>query len=289
MKRWVVFAGALLAPISARASDKAECVAASESAQDLRGQSKLVEARAQLLVCARAVCPPVVAQDCAQWLKEVEVATPTLAISARDAHGNDLIAVKVLLDGKVWLTSLDGKARPVDPGPHTLAFESSAGKATQSILVREGEHDRAVSATLGGEATPAPTTQATTGSTTPPAAPATGGEQPEEAHGSWMKPVGLTIGGIGVAGIVVGSILGGLAIGKWNDAQTQCAGGCLPGSDAYASKSTAVTFADASTGLFIAGGVLAAAGLVLFIVAPSKKDTAHITVGLGGITLGGRF
>ena len=71
-------ASATLATTAALADDKAACLSASQQAQNLRDAHKLVEARAQLRVCARKECPAVVQRDCLTWLGEVERSLPTV-------------------------------------------------------------------------------------------------------------------------------------------------------------------------------------------------------------------
>lgn len=112
-----------------------------------------------------------------------------------------------------------------------------------------------------------------------------------------MRIAGLTIAGVGAAGVVVGAIFGGLAIGKKNDASPNC----LPdfsrcNTTGKAAVDDAMTMANVSTVAFIAGGVLAAAGLTVFFLAPkSHAEAASLSVHVGsaggplGLTLGGAF
>src|SRR5580700_6433528 len=88
-------------PCLARAADptKQECVAANDAAQDLRQSGKLRQAREKLAVCAAASCPGIVRDDCTQRLAEVDSAMPHIVFSARDPAGNDLVDVKVTIDG----------------------------------------------------------------------------------------------------------------------------------------------------------------------------------------------
>jgi hypothetical protein len=132
-----------LAP-STWASDKAQCASAYEAAQELRTQTKLREARNNLLVCAQAVCPAFIKKDCSRWLSEVEAALPTVVLSAK-AKGKDLIDVSVKVDGDELAGSLDGKAVAVDPGPHTFTFESQElGVKELRYVVKEGQKSQSV-------------------------------------------------------------------------------------------------------------------------------------------------
>ena len=61
--------------------------------------------------------------------------------------------------------------------------------------------------------------------------------------------------------------MGGLALSKEGEADDGCPGGlCSP--EANDAHVQAGTFADASTGLLVAGGVLAAGGALMMILSP---------------------
>ncbi len=62
---------ALASPAMAADGVGAECARSAEKAQTLRDAAKLVEAREQLLVCARDVCPRAVTSDCLGWIHDV--------------------------------------------------------------------------------------------------------------------------------------------------------------------------------------------------------------------------
>jgi hypothetical protein len=129
---------------AALADDKAQCASAYEAAQELRTQSKLREARNNLLVCAQAVCPAFIKKDCSKWLSEVEAALPTVVLSAR-AKGQDVTDVVVKIDGDEFTDTLDGKALPVDPGPHTFTFESDEfGTKELRYVVKEGQKSQSI-------------------------------------------------------------------------------------------------------------------------------------------------
>ncbi|MFS8069891.1 MAG: hypothetical protein ACMG6S_26295 [Byssovorax sp.] len=153
---------------AARADEVRACVAASEQAQLRRDEGKLKLAREQMLMCARESCPAPVRKDCAAWLAALDASVPTIVLSAQDEGKHDLFDVDVSLDGVALQNPLDGKAIPVDPGPHTLRFEARGRPPVEErVLVREGEKRRAVSVHLpaspgsgAGSAEPGATTAA---------------------------------------------------------------------------------------------------------------------------------
>jgi len=94
----------------------------------------------------------------------------------------------------------------------------------------------------------------------------------EEGRPTWLLPVGIAVGSVGVVGLAVGGALGGLAMGKTSEAQDACPNGrCSQEGNDLATE--AGTFADAATGLFVAGGVLAAAGIVMIALHPWGEET----------------
>jgi hypothetical protein len=88
---------------------------------------------------------------------------------------------------------------------------------------------------------------------------------------------GLAVGLVGVAAAAAGGALGGVALRKYDATKTQ---DCLPtrpnvcNSAGLAQRASAGKLADASTGMLIAGGVAAAAGVVVFVTAPGPAVEA---------------
>ncbi|WP_437321676.1 hypothetical protein [Sorangium sp. So ce385] len=164
-----VAVAAALALTGARAHaqpHKRACAAAYERAQGLRRDGKLLAAREALIACSQPTCPAAAVADCGPWLAEVEKSLPTVVIAARDAHGRERLDVRVLVDGRPLAAALDGKALPVDPGPHTFRYEPASGPAVEErVLIREGEKNRPITVTLGASSAGAPA------SPPPPAAP----------------------------------------------------------------------------------------------------------------------
>jgi hypothetical protein len=250
------FALPLAVSTAATADDKTACLDAAAKGQTARDAHKLLDAREAFLVCARQVCPGVVKSDCAIWLAEVEKALPTIVLAAKDKAGTDLVEVTVTIDGRAVARKLDGAALPVDPGPHRVHFEAANGtNAEQEIVVREGERARAISALLA--AAPAPEVKPLD----LPLPAATSGT-------SGLRVAGLVVGGVGVVGLIVGAVGGGMAVSDKGSAQcvnNACQAGPL------ASAKTAAKVADAG---LIAGGLLAAGGVVMFVIGRSGGEAS---------------
>jgi hypothetical protein len=205
MLRWFAITSLVLLAVPARADDRAQCLGASSSAQDLHRENKLIEARAQLLVCVRDLCPAVVRRDCVQWLDEVDAAMPTIVIGAKDHLLHDVVSAHVLVDGAAYLDHLDGMAKPIDPGVHKLRLEvDGAPPVQQDIVIRVGEKNRIVELTVPPrmEPTPLPTVAPATPPAVAPAlvAPA----DTPAARRSRILPLALGAGAIVLAGGALG-------------------------------------------------------------------------------------
>jgi hypothetical protein len=285
------FLACLGAPRWAHADD-ASCIAASESEVGLRKQDKLIESLVQLALCAAPACPIEVRSECNRRLVRVNTAMPTLVLRATDDAGNDLLAVTVSLDGAPFATSLTGRATSLNPGSHVLRFEAR-GKVPleKTLLVAQGEKDRRIVVTLldAHAAAPVVVAPAPSPSVAPvpprpvvPVSPIETPEPPPTSHGDGRRTAAYVLGGVGLGGIVAGGVFGGLAFSKWSSAKGECNGGgsnpCAHNTNSAATndQQTAGTFADASTGLLIAGGALAATGVVLVLLGRKATPTTGL-------------
>ena len=249
-----LLAPAALVTAGAHADDRAACLDAASMGQTLRNAHKLVEAREHLRVCAAAGCPAAVQTDCASWLADVERAVPSVVVTARSGAGQDLVDVKVSMDGQPLVAKLDGQAVQLDAGPHTFHFVGADGTTLdQTVIVKEGLKYQAIAVVLG--AVPAPQLPAT-----PP--DATGSSSP------W-KTVGWVVGGIGVAGLGVGAAFGVIALGDKSSAHCDSGNVCDPGTTGGIKSAALVSDIG-----WIAGGALFAGGAALILFAPKAGHEA---------------
>lgn len=130
------------------APDKALCITAHDKAQASRAGRKLIEARASYVTCSHDACPDMIRGECSKGLRDVDEAIPTLVLSA-SVDGKDATDAKVVLDGERLDKGLDGRAIPVDPGPHIARFERpGSGTVEVKVVAREGEKNRLVTGTF---------------------------------------------------------------------------------------------------------------------------------------------
>jgi len=130
----------------------------------------------------------------------------------------------------------------------------------------------------------------------PPAAKEPPPPAPEPAPTSerpWQMPVGVALTGIGAVGLVVGGVLAGSASSKYDEAfESDCDADTLEcNSDGFQKTEDARGLADASTGLFIGGAVMAAVGITVWVTAPASPNGSDsaIRVSPGRLDVVGRF
>jgi hypothetical protein len=279
-----VLLGGLLAlraqAASAAGLTKAECITANEAGQTLRLSGQLSSARDQLRQCVAASCPSLVRKDCAERLAELERVQPTLLFEVRDGAGTPLGPVSVKMDGELLAERPDGEGFSVDPGMHAFTVEVfGVPPVSRQLAVREGEVGRRVTVIVD---------------------PASG--RPSDAApapGHSQRLLAAISGGVGLAGIVVGTAFGLKAASSWSTARGDCTPtGCPDATYAQATsaRSDAATSATASTVAFVGGGALLATGVLLWLTAPRSVEASaalRVTPVLGpagaGVGVGGRF
>jgi hypothetical protein len=126
----------------------------------------------------------------------------------------------------------------------------------------------------------------------PEGLPSTPADQPASRDGKAQRIAGIAVGGAGVVGLVVGSVLGLGAHSKYNDALSGPCGGLASGcsSQGVADGQSAHSEATASTIVFVVGAALVAGGAVLYFTSP-KGVAVSPTVGMqsAGVAVSGRW
>jgi hypothetical protein len=143
-------------------------------------------------------------------LEQVETNTPSIVVEGKDKKGAPTTAVRVLVDGSVALERLDGRALPLDPGEHRLRFEAPEGVRDQTIVVVEGQKNRPIVVDFEEPKTSAPREVA-------PVVDTSGARS--------QRTIGFVVGGVGIASLAVGTIVGLLALGAAGDAT--CSSPCF--------------------------------------------------------------
>jgi len=269
-----LLAAVVAATCPARAAEPsvADCLSASDASLKAENEHKLRAERSALLTCAAPSCPADIRKECLRRADEVTAAIPTIVFQARDGAGRDLNAVRVKMDGAVLAEKLDGTAVAVDPGEHAFTFEAAGQPAvTRTLLVTEAQKNRREVVAFGA----------------PDASPPAAGAAPSRGLGG-QRIGGLVAGGVGVAGIAVGTAFGLMALSRKSDAQALCDTARCPTQEGVDRWSDARAAGTLSTIGFIAGGVALAAGVVLWATA-GERGSAQIGVGPGLLQVKGRF
>ncbi|WP_438004481.1 hypothetical protein WME89_37705 [Sorangium sp. So ce321] len=217
------------------------------------------------------------------------------------------IAVSALADGLVVRRNgavLDagawGAALPVDPGQHRVEA-TAPGKKPFSVEAQTAGPGKVVTvevppleddpAAAAAAAPPQPGGAAEPGPAAPPAPAGDGGA-------GTRRTLSFVAGGVGVAGVVTGSIFGLVASSRWNRAQDEhCRTRTLCDAQGVALVDDAGRAAALSNVGFVVGGIGLAAGVALFVTSLGGDEPAAArivvtpAVGLagGGLELQGRF
>jgi hypothetical protein len=240
------------------AAQKQACIDAHVSAQRLRRDGRLLDARAALVTCAVAACPGIVVSECSALLAEVERGIPSVVIGAVDAAGRDAIAVRVHVDGKLVASRLDGKPVPLDPGEHVFRYEMEGAPAVEErLLVREGERARAVVVRFTGpdarRDTPAP------------------GRGAEESRP--IPALAFVLGGVGLLGGAAFGVFSGIGLSQKGDLDDL---GCKPGCAEEDVDDVRRSFLIGDIAL-ATGVVAVGAAVVVYLTRPSvRAETAGL-------------
>jgi len=281
---------ALVGAAPARAADPTvqECLAVTETSLKLRTDHHLRQARAQLAVCSSATCPRSVREECTHRIVEVNAALPTVVFAVKTQAGEELAAVRVTMDGELVADKLDGTALSLDPGSHEFRFEVAGKPAvTVTLILHEGEKNRRESIVVGAPEPmppPAPVVPPAAASASVAVAP------PAEGAGRTRRIAGIALGSAGLGGVVVGGIFGALTFSAWSAANSACSSHRNCSAQALSDGSNASTYGTVSDIGFIAGGILLAGGVTLFLTAPKDaRPAAALRVVPGGLGVVGSF
>jgi hypothetical protein len=266
----ILVAAVAAVPATVWADDKQECSAAYDQTQALRKTGKLSAARQQAVACMRDACAEFIRTDCVKWLGEIDASQPSVVFEVRDAAGGDTAAVRVSLDGKPWLQKIELRAVAIDPGEHTIRYEIDGAPAhEESVRIREGDKNRKLSFSF----------QASSAAPIDGAAPAA---QPAPEEKRSVAP--WVVGGVGVAGLIVGGVFGGLTLA----AKSTVNGGCSStthtcSQDAHDAAGRGQTFGPVSTVGLVIGGAGVVTSIVLFATRKSASTATSPSVGVNPV------
>jgi hypothetical protein len=176
-------------------------------------------------------------------------------------------------DGKALSTAALDTEMPVDPGEHRVGASAPGRVPTEtSVRVDAGGGNATVDLPLMAEA-PSHVADAPIEGPLPAPPP-----RAEGGGSSWQKPAAIGAGAGAIVALTVGTIFGLKASSQWSDAQKTCPGNRCDDAG-YQGWHDARSSATIGTVGFVAGGVLAAAAVVLFVTAKSGSPATPASAG----------
>lgn len=230
------------------------------------------------------------------------------------------VALTITRDGSPLPAALAGTPIPLDPGTHTLRVEAE-GRASWETKVTLGPNGGTTDVNVPSLAPKAP------GSASSSAAPALSSAPPETSAPSasasapppstasaaasssapegdsprpWQKPLGITATVAGVAALGAGIAMGFVAKSAFDESNKTNCDAKTNFCDAEGDKMrlAAVEQGNIGTVLGIAGGVIGAAGIIVWLTAPSAKPASakggelprvQVGAGPGSLVIRGQF
>ncbi len=239
------------ATAQAAAPSKQACFASHGKSQELRLDSKLIEARAELRVCSDGACPSALQTDCANWLAEVQQGVPSVVLLA-EADSGDAVNVKVTVDGNLLTEKIGDETYEFNPGAHVFRFElGDYPPIEQTVVLRQDEKRRVIRVQFQKEKPPEPATT--------PAGPQAAQPQPQAPPANGPRPIPIAtyvFGGLALISAGASGYFGMHGLNERKNQQDSCAPNC---SDEDVKKiKTDFIIADSAGGFAILSAGLAA-------------------------------
>jgi hypothetical protein len=139
----------LATPGLSEAKENRACVAAYKKGAQLTKEAKFHAAKEAMSQCTKLICSAALRKECMSKVDQLTIDAPTLVPEVTDDRGRPVTDVRITMDGKPWVTRLDGRAMPVDPGLHVFTFESRGVVfARERMVVLQGQRNRPLAASL---------------------------------------------------------------------------------------------------------------------------------------------
>ena len=183
--------------------------------------------------------------------------------------------VTVSVDSVAITTEELTAEHPVNPGPHDIVATRGQEIVREQVVLAERGVGRVVlhfsQVPAVGQVEPTP---AANQSVAPVLANTAEGSS---TSGSPQRLIGWVGIGVGAAGVALGAISGAIAGHKYGELEPKCANHQCDPSDSSAVDSY-TTFRTLSTVGFVAGGIVAAAGVTLLLTSPKSKAAPSVSL-----------
>lgn len=200
-----------------------QCAAAYEEAQRHRAKGSFLEANRAAQACSQVECNTLIVQECIKLFEQIQADTPSVVFSARNGAGQELVDVKVQIDGQAVADRLDGRPIELNPGMHTFRFESEGLPPLEmKQTARVGDRNRLLEIVLGSVVPPqadSKTSGERGGTALPPAAPPTKPGIPIPS---------FVLGGVGLVGLGAFGYLRLSGTSDYNELGKTCSPYCDP-------------------------------------------------------------
>lgn len=252
------------------------------SARALEKNGKLVEASERYLEATQLEIGSegnLAVQKQAQKDAAVERAALLLRIPSVTVklRGRDPAAVELSLGGEPILSDIVGRPRPTNPGQTEIIAKSGDVARRQLLDLSEGQSEEVLFEFPPDKGEPTQVEEPFKNDDPSSRDEQAGGrvllgeDSTEDPSRAWQVPVGWAGIGVGAAGIVLGAVTGVLALSA--SKKFDCEDNYCP--DATDKEISAYNTERAISSIgFVAGGVIAGAGLTLLLSAPRKEGVS---------------
>lgn len=184
--------------------------------------------------------------------------------------------LSVTWDGFVQDEAVWGTPMPIDAGKHKIEAKASA-RRTWAREVEVPTDGLALEEKV-------PELEVVPVDVTPPSSEMSRGPTviSRPASRTWMRPVGIAALGVGATALVVGGVLGGIAISKRDasNAEGECNAQNFCNERGVALRDQSLALARGSTAGWLVGGAFVTIGVVLLVSAPHRTKEANASNGV---------
>jgi hypothetical protein len=220
---------------------------------------------------------------------------PKLSRLSIDVDGKEAPGIIVRRDGREVGAVQWGTSIPMDGGIHTVTVTAPARKKWEKTfeLAGSGQTFALRVPALEPEIVPVDTTAALLGRADAERSTGVGSTSRNTGAGFGLtRTIAVGVGGLGLAGVVVGAMFGLKSMNLRNEGNELCSDGRCATQAGVDVKEQAKTSGNVSTAAFIVGGACLGAGVVLWLTGkPGKTDQGStlLTLGPSEIAVRGTF
>lgn len=221
---------------------------------------------------------------------DLEPRLPRLTVIVPDEVAA-IAGLEVIRDGAAQKPVVWGTSVPVEIGAHLIRVTAPTKQAWERrVDLAERAREVVTVPVLADAAGAPPSPVVTPPVVTPPVVP----PPPRSARLSTPRVLALTVGGVGVAGVVTGSVLGVMAGSTWSGVDAACPKHTGCSKQAHDDSKRALSLATGSTIAFIGGGVALGTAVALWLIpGPRRTSALHLTPvagsGVTGLIAGGSW